>query len=439
MVQSLITEKFRTQLSNLFIDSINDANLNYYLVIAHVNAWANDSIPDSPVDTRDTEVNIWRSMIGGKKVTGNDLYHVVPRIDWTANTVYAQYTDRNTSIYGTNFYVVTSEFNVYKCIDNNYSANSVIMPTYTKYDQLNTETDGYVWKYMYTLTTEERVRFLTANWLPVHFQSLDDGSLQWDVQQNALDGGIESIAVANGGSGYSNTSNIVITIVGDGVSANATANIDNANGSIHSIILTNPGSGFRFANVEITSDSGSGAAANATISPMGGHGSNPVEELGASNLMINIRLKDSEDGMLTLQNDYRQIGLIRNPLIYGEANTLYTNSTFSQVTTLVVSSGSDDYQLDEYVYQGSSLNEATFSARVVDWYSSNSTLNVIETVGTPTSATLIGASSGVSRFLASTENGDLIPYSGGVLYVHNVSPITRSLNQTESITMVIQF
>jgi len=159
MVQSLITEKFRTQLSNLFIDSINDANLNYYLVIAHVNAWANDSIPDSPVDTRDTEVNIWRSMIGGKKVTGNDLYHVVPRIDWTANTVYAQYTDRNTSIYGTNFYVVTSEFNVYKCIDNNYSANSVIMPTYTKYDQLNTETDGYVWKYMYSLTDQELLRF----------------------------------------------------------------------------------------------------------------------------------------------------------------------------------------------------------------------------------------------------------------------------------------
>lgn len=426
-------------MADLFIQSLASGNQNYYITISHVGPWANESSPPEPVDLRSTEVSIWRSMLGGKKITPNDVYHVVPRVNWEANTVYTQYTDTGNTIFHENFYVMTSDYNVYKCIDNNFGANSTVMPTYTRFNQLSTESDGYIWKYLYTLTTEERVRFLSDSWMPVRFQSLDDGSLLYQVEQNAIDGGIEHIEVISGGSGYTNTSNIIITIEGDGSSANAIANVNVAGQTIHSITMTNPGSGYHFANVIITSNTGSNASANAIITPIGGHGSNPLEELGASHLLINMRLKDSEDGKLTLQNDFRQIAVIRNPKKYGEANTLFTNTTFSQVTTLTTSSGSDDYELDEYVYQGVSLEEATFSARVVDWYSSNSTMNVIEVVGTPTAATLIGANSGVSRFLASTEVGELIPYSAGLMYIQNVPGVTRALNQTESITFVIQF
>lgn len=441
MSNSLLTKKFDVHLTDIFIDSIIGSiiNTNYYVTISHVESWANDSSPVIPNDSREHEINLWRGMLGGKKITGNDIYHVVRRINWEANTNYYGYGDKCDCVYANNFYVMTDEYNVYKCISNNTGALSTIKPTYVSVDRTNTEADGYIWKYLYTLNTEERVRFLTSSWMPVSSKTLDDGSLQYRVQQAVVDGEINAVYISNSGFGYTNSNNITITITGDGSSANAIANVNTTSQTINSIIITNPGSGYHFGNVDISSTEGSGATANLIISPQNGHGSNPVEELGASNLMINIRLIDDEDGKLTLQNDYRQVGIIKNPYIYGLSDTLFTNSVFDQTTTVVVSSGSDNYLNDEYVYQGSSLGSSTFSGRLVEWYGSNNTMKLVEVKGNPTAASLVGANSGVSRFLATSEFGELVPYSGSVLYIDNIAPITRNADQTEDIKIVLQF
>lgn len=55
--------------------------------------------------------------------------------------------------------------------------------------------------------------------------------------------------------------------------------------------------------------------ADPIMSPPGGHGSNPVKELGASSLMIVKEYVRGEGDKVSTENEYRQFGLILNPLL----------------------------------------------------------------------------------------------------------------------------
>jgi len=50
-----------------------------------------------------------------------------------------------------------------------------------------------------------------------------------------------------------------------------------------------------------------------SLSPFGGHGSNPVSELGASQILLKSTLVGTENGLLSAVNDFRQVGIIKNP------------------------------------------------------------------------------------------------------------------------------
>jgi len=54
---------------------------------------------------------------------------------------------------------------------------------------------------------------------------------------------------------------------------------------------------------------------HAVMPPTGGHGSNAVRELGAAAIMIVKDFSQDENGKVDVGNDYRQIGIIRNPLL----------------------------------------------------------------------------------------------------------------------------
>lgn len=422
-----------------FIDAITvpTMNVNVFVAISHVQNWPNDSAPPAPIDCIDDKVGFWRGMIGGKRITGNDICLVVPRVNWTNNTPYTQYTN-DQSLVGNNFYIMTDTFNVYKCLDNANNANSIIKPTYTTIDTTHKESDGYVWKYMLTLSSSDRTRFLSPDWMPIRTLTLDDASLQWDVQEAAHDGGIEIIKVSNGGVGYNNTSNILVSVRGDGTGAVATANMNLVSQTVSFITITNPGTGYHYANAVISGGGGVGAAITPVISPFGGHGSGPVEELLASNLMINVQLKNSENNKITVKNDYRQIGILKNPLGYASSN-VYGNSAFAQCFTLTLSSGGSDYTQDEFVIQGGAEAIATFSGRVLDWDSANNVLRLTEIGGSPSSAALTGLVSGTSRFVIGISNYDLSPYSGTIIYMDNIAPIQRDPAQDENIQIVFAY
>jgi hypothetical protein len=433
--------KFRVNNAEQFKESVTEPspNTNLYLVYGKVNAWENDYSPDGANSSVSTEYEIWSNMIAGKKILGNDISHVIPRFNWTANTSYISYDHRNPELYqyNTPFYVLTSDYNVYKCLANNNGANSTVEPTAINPGTPTETSDGYLWKYMYTVSDSELLRFATSNFIPVKTLPADEGSLQWDVQEAATEGAIYSIVVSNTGSGYTNSSNILVTINGDGASAEATATINTTSQTVTSIVLTDYGQNYTQATVTITGGGGTGAQAVAMISPPGGHGSNPIYELGGSALMLNPVIRNSEGGLLPVTNDIRQIALIKDPLIKsGEA--ISTNIVVLQAQT-ITTTGSGDYQQDEIVYQGGSVSTATFTARVVSWDSSNGIAVVINTIGTPTTQSLIGANSTTNRFVSSIKLNELKPYTGQILYVSNIEPIIRSSDQAEDYRIVLKF
>lgn len=422
-------------------NAISQAQANIYFTFGKSDAWANDAAPDQ-ANTSVSEFNsVWKNMIGAKKITGNNVRHAIPRFDWTANTVYTAYDHMTDSQLlknaNTQFYVVTSDYNVYKCLSNNYSSNSTVMPKSTITTTHFQTSDGYIWKYMYTLTNEEQLRFITPSFIPVKTLKIADSSTQWLVQQNAIKGAIHVIQVTNGGTGYySNDVSVVIT--GDGQDANAYAQLNTTSHTVSSIVVDNLGSGYTYATVSLVSANGSGANARAIISPQYGHGSDPLTELGGSYLMFNIQFKNNEEGIFTVQNDYRQVVIMEDPYTYGTTN-VFSSAAASQLTSLTLNGTSAEYQEDERVYQGVSLENATFRGIVTEWDSTNNVIRLSQTEGVATKDLLVGSNTAASRFVSLIDTPDMQPYSGKLLYIDNISPIERAIDQTEDFKIVLNF
>ena len=165
---SLVTSHFRIHNAIQFLESFSETNPNiYYLFAGKSYAYANDAIPPTPVDSYDsTYYDFWRDIIGLKRIQISDVTHCVPRYNWTANTVYTQYTSNNASLVSSQFYVMTTQDNVYKCIDNNRGGQSTVVPTGTSSSIISTS-DNYRWKFLYTVSAGEKNKFLTSRFIPV--------------------------------------------------------------------------------------------------------------------------------------------------------------------------------------------------------------------------------------------------------------------------------
>ena len=146
--------------------------------------------------------------------------------------------------------------------------------------------------------------------------NLDVGNInsqQANTEILAVNGSINAIAIVSGGYGYGQA---VVTVEGDGSGATASAVID-TNNVIRKINITNPGSGYTYANVVITGN-GFGAKARAIISPYGGHGKNAPDELFATTLMFHTNISSELNQGVSVSNDYRQVGIIKNPNKYSD-------------------------------------------------------------------------------------------------------------------------
>lgn len=415
-----------------------ESNSYIYFCVGKVDAWANDAAPDNVVTTENQKIALWNNMIGGKRIASGDMVHVIPRFDWTANTVYIAYDQDIPNLHDGNtaFYVVTDDYNVYKCLSNNNSSGSTVKPASVNPLVAFQTTDGYIWKYMYSIQNSDRLRFMNESYIPVKHLDVDTGSLQWSVQRAAIPGAIYHIEVLDGGSNYSSNS-VTVTITGDGNNAIAVANVNTAAQTISSITMINNGTGYSYANVSITSAFGSGANARAKISPAYGHGRNALYELGGKDILINARLRFSENDKLPLENEYRQVSIIKNPMSIISGNT-FANAAFSQFYS-ISTSGVGSYESDEWVYQGGSLANYTFKGKVVRYDGANGIVYTVNNDGVPSSSALIGANSTVNRSVTANVLGELLPYTGRILYINNIQPVTRDPNQQESFQILIRF
>jgi len=211
---AIITNAFRTYNADNFISSFSTNKM--YLMIGKDDAWSGASLGQyseaSPSDTSipvpiDTAMAPYihhNDMIAAKLINASDVSHVVKRSDWTSGTVYAEYSHLQDDQIDQDFFVMTDQYNVYKCISNYGGAQSTIKPTSQSLGIFDTA-DNYRWKFMYEVQQADVLKYVTTDWIPVKYLTSNDGTEQWNVQQYAVDGGLEHIDVTNGGSGYVNT------------------------------------------------------------------------------------------------------------------------------------------------------------------------------------------------------------------------------------------
>lgn len=450
---AIITNKFRIHNAEQYIEAFSESSgTNIYLFIGRPQAWSDDTSPPTPVDNNDTAFNAYDDMVAMKRVTSSDVVHAVVRRDWLSGTVYDEYAhdysstntanSGATSLSAATYYVLTDDYNVYKVINNNGNTASTTKPTGTSTGYITTA-DGYIWKYMYTISAADALKFLSTDFMPVKFISADPGAgqpykEQYDTQQAATDGEIKHLKITNAGSGYSSTP--TVTITGDGTGATATVTV--SAGAITGFTITNAGSGYTQATVTVSGGGGSNGAIKAIIGPEGGHSSNAIHELGGFYVMNNVRLEYNDgSGDFPVSNDYRRIGLVRDPYNYGTTVVATdTTRTATKSLTLNASGLTGTFVVDETITGGSS----SASAKVIDWDSSNRILRYYQDINTGYTAfslseTVTGGDSSASGSVSASNNPEIEPDSGDIMYLEHRRPINRASDQIEDIKLVIEF
>ena len=111
-------------------------------------------------------------MTAAKKIASTSVKRMIPRRNWSNGTTFDMYkpnysssntaTSGASNLFDSTFYFLTSDFRVYKVLDNNGgTAFSGTEPTSTSTAPF--ASGGYVLQYMYTLTSSEINNFLTSD------------------------------------------------------------------------------------------------------------------------------------------------------------------------------------------------------------------------------------------------------------------------------------
>lgn len=202
-MSKLATNNLRLFNADQFIESFSEPNFNiYYYFVGDPVPFTNDTVPPTLYDnTQTVHVDPYDNMIYGKRVTSSDVVRMTKRYNWVSGTTYTKYTHDRSDLYDTSFYVCIDEgssYSIFKCLDNNNSSPSTIPPSITETaadDDLYFTSDGYQWKYMYSITTSQLAKFATSDYIPVYVNA--------DVVGNSVSGSIDNIEVVVAGNNYS--------------------------------------------------------------------------------------------------------------------------------------------------------------------------------------------------------------------------------------------
>lgn len=437
---AIITNDLRITNGDYFQNDIT--RIPMYVYFGGTEEWDDETNPPDTVDSTIGRIDSTKEILGLKRVFSNDVISVLPRRDWQEGFVYDEYTDKANIIDDKNpetndfykFYVVTDEFNVYKCISNNDRSPSTIKPTGTTITSFQTP-DGYVWKYMYTITTDDAFKYMTPNWIPIYSIYNDNGSQQWQVQESAVHGSIENIKVLAGGGGYLSTNPPTVTITGNGTGATAIAQVNDVSGQVERIIMTNVGEGYTEAEVLISGGNGLGASAEAVMSPIGGHGSDARRELGAVFKMIRVAIESDEGGILPIGIDYRKSGLLLEPRTNQSGVSLFISDTKLYdigETVTGQTSGASGVIKSINVLKNQIYLEGVTGTFTQGEYVSSQPYNQDEVLIAKQETTLPMTDLVVN-------GNDYAPMTGRTVYFANREKITRGINQIEEFRFIIQF
>ena len=361
-----------------------------------------DFEPPSPVDSTDELDEVYDDMIAIKRINRADVSEVIRKRSWQTGVVYDMYkhdygtvingitkvsATGQSKLYDSSFYVMNSNFQIYKCIYNGQTPSteaypngrpSTVEPTGTSTD-IVTYSDGYRWKYMYTITISDYIKFVSTDFIPVRTDTA--------VKTSAVDGSISQVLITNRGTGLTAGTYYVPIIGNGGLGANSTKSVVKlvvpSSGTfankIETATMEQSGSGYTFGTIDLTScysslndalartgtttSLGTVAKIEIIISPTGGHGASTIYELGAYRVMINKNLEFLDgSGDIPVNMQFRRFGLIEDPQSAG--NIDYISPTATVCKSIKLPSGTTvNFENGEIITQTSTGAKG----RIIHW------------------------------------------------------------------------
>jgi len=514
---AIITDQIRILNAKNFVNEVSNTSNSYYSFIGLPNSsdyqtnW--NTSPPSPKDNFDQENSYWDSMIALKKIVASDVRLVVPKRFWSSGTVYEMYrhdySSANqapqsgaTSLYSASYFVINENYRVYICLqngtdpDNPLGRSSLDQPDFTDLEPraAGTSSDGYVWKYLYTIKPSEVTKFESTDYMPVP-SDWETGTDNAAVRDNAVDGSIKIVLVTGKGVGLG-TANRVYTrvpIKGDGTGAECTVFIDN-NQQVNSVVVSSQGSGYTYGNLDLVAGGvplgTTRPTFNVIIPPKGGHGKDIYRELGAYNVLLYSRIEnDPQNPDFITGNEFARVGLVENPLSYNSTAILTSlkasavnalklvGASYSTVTfnydaevTQTVATGTtavgrvinydqttgvlkywQDRAQSGFTTAGIAQTNPKYGFDRVEFTSTPSTGGSLNIAGGSEVLAIDSTFSGISTvinnrtyylgqtFASGLANPEVKKHSGNIIYVDNRPAVTRSSNQKEDIKIILQF
>jgi len=295
--------------------------------------------------------------------------------------------------------------------------------------------DGYKWKYLYTIDKGAKVKFFDNDWMPVPINNLS----KYPYSSNVGWGSIDVVNVVDGGNGYTNGTNTVTILVnGDGSGFSAEAFV--SNNVIQDITILEKGYDYTYADIVAAASqgySGSGAELVLSISPIGGHKFNLIQELYCKNISVSVPF---EQELFSKSFRFNQVGILYNPYVKTNIQTHANSSFISCTTDLLVTSLGNPFTEGELVYQGNSLEDFTFKANVLLFDSANNFLSLINTYGTPVeNFEIFGTESNSVKIIQQVILSPYVQNSGNLFYVENRLDELRDTVGSQQIRLMINY
>jgi len=368
-MSAIVTDQFRILNANNFVESVENTNNSYYVFVGLANPTGTDTVvgygrsgnwnsnTPAPTDSFSYRLHSGDTMMFGKKVSSANIRRIIRRVDWVSGNRYEIYRDdysatnqspitKANRLYDANYYVLNSDFKVYVCIDNGSSGTNPLgnvsqdEPTFTDLEpsKAGNSGDGYVWKYLFTVSPSDIIKFDSTEFItvPNNWSSSTDAQIR-AVRENGdssvNENQIKHVYIENGGSNYATGSGQEVDIIGDGTGAKARIDVDTA-GTITNVTVSAGGKGYSYALVDLGTLN-SNVAVNQRaklipiIPPKLGHGSDVYTELGTDRVIVYARFDDSTKDF-PIDTKFAQVGIVKNPTKIGTAVT-YTDNTYSSL------------------------------------------------------------------------------------------------------------
>ena len=466
---AIVTDDLKHNILKELLADYNSAGNEYYIGIGRSEQWDSNDAATTPLNSKFDVIEFKEKLQAVKKVEAASF--IVPRQDWVYGTIYPQWDDKRAGSLsvGKRYYVLTDNFGVYICLRTGTNKQGVPQPSLVKPSGNEnvapfSTSDGYVWKFLYTISALKANFFLSSQYMPVHIQETapDSNSTgieikQYEIQQNSIPGRITSFVMTNNGSGYGTAGaipNLIIRGNGALTFGDSAANflkpiIDSDNGTITAIQTKSAGStlnyldSYDYAELIILPDGSGGDSARArpVVGPTPGFGFDARKDLKADAVMFRSKILDADDDFI-LSQDFRQVGLIKNPL-EPDSTGLFTALTGVATRNIKLSSYTVAFSKDRKIKGVSSsaqayidnVDSSVSGGTRIHYHQSPDTgfklFNVGETI-----QEVDGNGEGVMESF--DNNAEVDRLTGDVLYLDNRASVQRTANQSEDIKVIIQ-